>query len=263
MATERIPCGGWDIDTSTLQFQGKVLKAVGGITGAYLPLSGGIMEADAVIEGTEELQITVGDDTTAGTVGVTNEGVTLTRTNNGASASIRVIDDAVEVIGGDTTITVNGTGLNMGGTAITGLNSLSGNNDEIAIENQVDMNNHKITTMTDPTDPQDAATKNYVDSAVTESLTSYRVRDLFGIGTNDKLTVVLPVVRQNVAVVFYTVDTSGNVNVSNSKAFAVAAGNTDNVNSFSVEFNADGRTITMNNNSSTEAVLGQYFGYNQ
>lgn len=68
MATERIPCGGWDIDTSTLQFQGKVLKAVGGITGAYLPLSGGIMEADAVIEGTDELQITVGDDTTAGTV---------------------------------------------------------------------------------------------------------------------------------------------------------------------------------------------------
>lgn len=49
----------------------------------------------------------------------------------------------------------------------------------------------------------------------------------------------------------------------NSKAFAVAAGNTDNVNNFSVEFNADGRTITMNNNSSTEAVLGQYFGYNQ
>lgn len=48
-----------------------------------------------------------------------------------------------------------------------------------------------------------------------------------------------------------------------SKAFAVAAGNTDNVNSFSVEFNADGRTITMNNNSSTETVLGQYFGYNQ
>lgn len=45
MATERILCGGWDIDTSTLQFQNKVLKAVGGITGSYLPLSGGIMVA--------------------------------------------------------------------------------------------------------------------------------------------------------------------------------------------------------------------------
>lgn len=114
-----------------------------------------------------------------------------------------------------------------------------------------------------PIEPNHVVDKQYVDNAVTNSLTSYRVRDLFGIGTNDKLTVVLPVVRQNVAVVFYTVDTSGNVNVSNSKAFAVAAGNTDNVNSFSVEFNADGRTITMNNNSSTETVLGQYFGYNQ
>ena len=44
MATERIPCGGFFVDTSTLQFQDKVLKAVGGITGAYLPLTGGTMQ---------------------------------------------------------------------------------------------------------------------------------------------------------------------------------------------------------------------------
>lgn len=163
MATERIPCGGFFVDTSTLQFQGKVLKAVGGQAGAYLPLSGGTMEANAVIEGAEELRMTVGDDTTAGIVGVTNQGVTLARTKDGASASIKVIDNAVKIDGGNSSITINGIGINMGGTAITGLNSLSGNSGEIAIENQVDMNNHKITTMTDPTDPQDAATKKYVD----------------------------------------------------------------------------------------------------
>lgn len=258
MATERIPCGGWDIDTSTLQFQNKVLKAVGGITGAYLPLSGGIMEADAVIEGTEELQIVVGDDSVAGAVGVTGQGVTLTRTNNGASASIRVIDDAIEIDGGDTTITVNGTGINMGGTAITGLNSLSGNSVEIAIESQVDMNNHKITQMLDPTEPQDAATKNYVDN----TLTAFRVRDLFGMASSGSQTIVLPVEKQNVLVVFYTVDPSGNANVSNSKAVSVAAGSSKTQNDLTINFNADGKTITLTNANTTNAILGQYYGYN-
>lgn len=256
MAIERIPCGGWDIDTSTLQFQGKVLKAVGGTTGAYLPLTGGIMEADAIIEGTEELQITVGDDTTAGTVGVTSEGVTLTRTNNGASASVRVIDDAVEIDGGDTTITVNGTGINMGGTAITGLNSLSGNSAEIAIENQVDMNNHKITTMTDPSDPQDAATKNYVDNAVKAARNS----DLFGVKKSETLKLTLPNEQEYIWVSYILVEPRSGPGENTTQYLYVQNNNSASDNN--IELTLNGREFTIANiGISGVDAIGQYYGY--
>ena len=53
--------------------------------------------------------------------------------------------------------------LNMGGHAIFGVKSISNTDSGMAIESEVDMNNHKITGLLDPTDEQGAATKKYVD----------------------------------------------------------------------------------------------------
>lgn len=53
--------------------------------------------------------------------------------------------------------------LNMGGNAIFGVKSISNTDSGMAIESEVDMNNHKITGLLDPTDEQDATTKKYVD----------------------------------------------------------------------------------------------------
>lgn len=53
--------------------------------------------------------------------------------------------------------------LNMGGNAIFGVKSISNTDSGMAIESEVDMNNHKITGLLDPTGEQDAATKKYVD----------------------------------------------------------------------------------------------------
>lgn len=256
MATERIPCGGWDIDTDTLQFQGKVLKAVGGITGAYLPLSGGIMEADAVIEGTDELQIVVGDDSVAGAVGVTGQGVTLTRTNNGASASVRVIDDAVEIDGGDTTITINGTGINMGDNAISGLTSLGGNGTEIAIENQVDMNNHKITALADPTDPQDAATMNYVDNAVSAA----KICDCFSVKKSDTLKFSLPIAQDYVYVVYMLVEQTERATPVDMQYVYVR--NEGTYSDETINITLSGNSLNISNISNTgNDIIGQYYGY--
>ena len=53
--------------------------------------------------------------------------------------------------------------LNLGGNAIFGVKSISNTDSGMAIESEVDMNNHKITGLLDPTDNQDAATKKYVN----------------------------------------------------------------------------------------------------
>lgn len=260
MATERIPCGGWDIDTSTLQFQGKVLKAVGGIDGAYLPLTGGIMGPDAMIEGTDSLTVSIEGTNQSATAGVTPESVTLIHNSNGdPDASIRLTANAIELEADFTTVTVNGTGVNLNGANITGVGSITGyNSTEVTIETTLDMNNHNINNVAEPTQPEDAATKNYVDN----NLLAYRLRDLFGVPSNDTQTIVLPVVRQNVAVIFYSVDSTGNANVSNSKAISVAAGAQEVSGDLTIDFNADGKTITLTNANDTDAILGQYYGYN-
>lgn len=62
----------------------------------------------------------------------------------------------------DGTVSMTGN-LNLGGNAIFGVKSISNTDSGMAIESEVDMNNHKITGLLDPTDNQDAATKKYVD----------------------------------------------------------------------------------------------------
>lgn len=67
--------------------------------------------------------------------------------------------------------------LQLGGHAIFNCHSISGEAETaVAIESDTDMNNHRITSLANPTASQDAATKVYVDSktaavlpAITES----------------------------------------------------------------------------------------------
>ena len=55
--------------------------------------------------------------------------------------------------------------LQLDGHAIFGVHSISGETDTaVAIESEADMNNHRITSLANPTASQDAATKVYVDS---------------------------------------------------------------------------------------------------
>lgn len=164
--TQTIPCGGWYIDTTMFQFQDKVLKVIGDIDGAYLPLTGGTMGAGATIEGTDELQVSVADTGVSGTIGVTPESVTLVHnTNSTPDASVRLTADTVAIEAEKTNIQINGTGANFNGANLTGVGSIVGQNAmEVAIETTLDMNNHNIINVNDPQNPQDVATKNYVDT---------------------------------------------------------------------------------------------------
>lgn len=168
MSQKIIPCGGWFIDGVTLAFdENKVLSVTNGGSGNYLSLSGGTMEADAVIQGTNDIEISVRDTTQSAVVGVTQSGVTIEHnTNSEADSSIRAIDNAIEIMANSTNITFNGTGVNFNGANVTGLASLTGqDSNEIAIETTLDMNNHNITNVNDPQNAQDVATKNYVDTS--------------------------------------------------------------------------------------------------
>lgn len=105
---------------------------------------------------------------------------------------------------------------------------------------------------------EDIANKQYVD----DNLSKYRIRDLFGVGASGSQTIILPDIRQNLLVVFYSVDPQGNANISNSKAVSVPAGESETQNNLTVNFNIDGKTIILTNSDNTNAILGQYYGYN-
>ena len=115
----------------------------------YLSTQGGTMDANAVINGTDSLEISIGDASQSAVVGVTQNGVTIEHnTNSDADSSIRAIDNAIEIKANNTTVTVNGTGVALGGAAISGVNSLAGqNSNEIAIESDIDMNSHNLTNV--------------------------------------------------------------------------------------------------------------------
>lgn len=115
----------------------------------YLSTQGGTMDADAVVNGTNSLEISLGDASQSAVIGVTQNGVTIEHnTNSNADSSIKAIDNAIEIAANGTTVTVNGTGVALGGAAISGINSLAGQpSTEIAIESDIDMNSHNLTNI--------------------------------------------------------------------------------------------------------------------
>ena len=81
---------------------------------------------------------------------------------------LNVIGQAGEA-GGDGDFKADGSvpmkgNLYMSGNAIMGVKSISNTDSGMAIESEVDLNNHRITGLLDPVEPQDATTKGYVDN---------------------------------------------------------------------------------------------------
>lgn len=160
--------------------------ALNNITG-YLSLDGGTMSADAIIEGSEQLQFSVPDSNESATVGVTPQGVTLVHnTNSAADARIRVIENNVEIEADGTIVSFDPSGVDFGAGVITNVSSIGGaSNGEIAFENTIDLNNHQAKNVADPTEAQDGATKNYVDSRTGNASTSTRGVVLQAAGVTD------------------------------------------------------------------------------
>lgn len=170
MANIKTPDGGFYVDDTEfdVDYVNNVVTLAGsaGPGGNYLPLAGGTMDVDAVIEGTDSIEMSVGDTTQSAVVGVTQTGVTIEHNiNSEADSSIRAIVNAIELEANSTTVTINGTGMNMSGAAISGINSLAGQaSTEIAIESNLDMNNHTISglptvTVADATGADDVVTQ--------------------------------------------------------------------------------------------------------
>lgn len=164
----KTPDGGFFVDDSqvTVDYEKNSLSIISDGGAPDITADGGTFNADAVLQGTDNLSITVPDAGESAIVGVTPESVTIAHnTNIDADSSVRVTADGVELKADTTIVQVNSTGVNMGGSAISGVHSLAGNGSTpISFENEMDMNSHKITGLLNPTQDQDAATKGYVDS---------------------------------------------------------------------------------------------------
>lgn len=169
MALIKTPGGEFYLESSefTIDYDENIVRLAGngeGEAGTYLPLAGGNMEAGAIIQGEDELILSVPDVNESASVGVTPEGATIVHnTNSDADASVRVIENSVEIKGADITVTVNNTGVNFGGGSITNVSTIGGSAGMIAFENEMNMNNHKITGIAEPTEDSDVASKGYVD----------------------------------------------------------------------------------------------------
>lgn len=175
MALIKTPDGGFYVDDTqiSVDYVKNSISVIGGGSGGgsgpdgdYITTDGGMFNADATLTGTDELTIEVPDAGESATVGITPQGVTLVHnTNDSADARIRVIQNSIEILANGTTVQLNGTGVNFGGGTITNVSSIGGTSArEIGFENTLDMNNHQIKAVSDPTEAQDVATKNYVDS---------------------------------------------------------------------------------------------------
>lgn len=196
MALIKTPDGGFYVDDTqiSVDYVKNSISVIGGGSGGgsgpdgdYITTDGGMFNADATSTGTDELTIEVPDAGESATVGITPQGVTLVHnTNDSADARIRVIQNSIEILANGTTVQLNGTGVNFGGGTITNVSSIGGTSaGEIGFENTLDMNNHQIKAVSDPTEAQDVATKNYVDNRTNNATTSVRGVVLQAIGVTD------------------------------------------------------------------------------
>lgn len=167
MANIKTPDGGFYLDDSQfdVDYEENLVTLIGGGgTGDVdITADGGVFNADAMLQGTDNLEITVPDAGESATVGITPESVTLTHNTNGASdGSVRVASSAVEIKAGATTVQVNGTGVNFGGGALSNINSIGSSASAIAFENDMDMNSHRIKNLLAPTQKNDAVNLAYL-----------------------------------------------------------------------------------------------------
>lgn len=155
--------------------ENKVLSVVsGGSSGDFLSLDGGMMNPDAVISGDDTLEISLASGNKSAVIGLSAEGTTISNeTDDTPSSSIRVIENVIEVKANSTTVTVNGSGVNLGGASVSGVTSITGQGGgEVTIETDLDMNNHKVTNVAAPEANEDAANKQYVDGKVPTAATT-------------------------------------------------------------------------------------------
>lgn len=170
MANIKTPDGGFYIDDNQfiVDYQKNIVKIKGeiGPDGDYLTLDGGMMNPDAVISGDDTLEISLASGNKSAVIGLSAEGVTISNeTNEVPTASVRVIENVIEVKADSATMTINGSGIDIAGTKVTGVGSITGQDGaEVTIETDLDMNNHKITNVTDPVANEDVANKKYVDN---------------------------------------------------------------------------------------------------
>lgn len=188
MALIKDPSGSFYVDDSqfTVDYEENSISLVGGAGGGSdITADGGMFNANATLTGEDELTIEVPDSGESATVGITPDSIVLTHnTNSTSDGRIRVTADAIELKAGDNIVQINSTGVDFGGLAITDVSSIGGTDaGQVAFEDTLDMNNHQIKEVLNPTDAQDVVTKNYGD-------TTYATKsEIAGFITNDDLPV--------------------------------------------------------------------------
>lgn len=144
-----------------------------------LSLDGGIMNADANIQATDEITITSTSGNNTCSLGVTASGAEIINTNDGVTSSVRATSGGIELKANDTTISLTSENIDLNGAL-----SISGNTTEIAVETDVDLNNHKITNLGAPTEANDAMNKATADATYATKA------EIANFITNDKLPVI-------------------------------------------------------------------------
>lgn len=149
-----------------------------------LSLDGGIMNADANIQATDEITITSTSGNNTCSLGVTASGAEIINTNDGVTSSVRATSGGIELKANDTTISLTSENIDLNGANLNHVGSISGNTTEIAVETDVDLNNHKITNLGAPTEANDAMNKATADATYATKA------EIANFITNDKFPVI-------------------------------------------------------------------------
>lgn len=99
-----------------------------------LSLDGGIMNADANIQATDEIIITSTSGNNTCSLGVTASGAEIINTNDGVTSSVRATSGGIELKANDTTISLTSENIDLNGANLNHVGSISGNTTEIAVE---------------------------------------------------------------------------------------------------------------------------------